>query len=138
MKESKEVGDALLSFVQAMSKGDAASLERVISKQEGLLLIGTDPNEWWSSGHADAVRVFKAQLSEMGPFTFKTTDPKGYAEGSVGWAADRFNVTLGGNELPIRISAVFHQEDGGWKVVQWHGSVGVSNEEELGKELTTS
>ena len=135
MKESKEVGDALLSFVQAMSKGDAASLERVISKQEGLLLIGTDPNEWWSSGHADAVRVFKAQLSEMGPFTFKTTDPKGYAEGSVGWAADRFNVTLGGNELPIRISAVFHQEDGGWKMVQLHASVGAGNRETFGDVL---
>jgi hypothetical protein len=138
MQESSEVRDALVTFIQALSKGDTASIERLLSKQRGLLVVGTDPREWWSSGHADVVRVFKAQLSEMGAFTFKATDPRGYAEGSVGWAADRFNVKVGDNEIPLRLSAVFHQEDGDWKVVQWHASVGVANEEEVGKELTTS
>lgn len=138
MQESKEVSDAMGSFVQSMSKGDAKSLEAMTSKQPGLLIIGTDPREWWSSGYADVARLFDAQLSEMGPFTFKATDPKGYAEGSVGWAADRFDVKLGGNDIPIRMSAVFHQEDDAWKVVQWHASIGAANEEEIGKELTTS
>jgi hypothetical protein len=31
---------------------------------------------------------------------------------------------------------VFHQEQGEWKIVQWHGSIGIPNEEAMGQELT--
>jgi hypothetical protein len=38
--------------------------------------------------------------------------------------------------MPSRLTLVCQQEDGAWKVVQWHVSVGVANEELLGRELT--
>ena len=38
-----------------------------------------------------------------------------------------------GTEIPTRSTAVFHREDGEWKMVQGHKSVGVSNEELFGE-----
>ena len=35
----------------------------------------------------------------------------------------------------MRFSGVFHQEDGAWKMVQFHLSIGAMNEESIGEEL---
>jgi ketosteroid isomerase-like protein len=55
-------------------------------------------------------------------------------EGNVGWVSSRPVWTLeDGTEIPTRSTAVFHREDGEWKMVQGHTSVGVSNEELFGE-----
>jgi hypothetical protein len=72
-----------------------------------------------------------------GAFPVTAGDPQAYQEGSVGWVADRARVgLLDGQTIPFRLTMVCHREDGDWKVVQWHISVGVANEEVVGKELT--
>jgi hypothetical protein len=61
---------------------------------------------------------------------------KAYEEGTVGWAADQGHFLLpDGSEVPFRITAVFHREDGDWRLVQEHASVAVSNEEAIGESL---
>jgi ketosteroid isomerase-like protein len=63
---------------------------------------------------------------------------RAYREGSVGWAADRPAFRLpAGPEFALRVTVVFHQEDGAWKIVQSHASVGARNEDVVGKPLTT-
>ena len=42
-----------------------------------------------------------------------------------------------GTDIPLRLTMVFHQENSDWKIVQWHISTGVSNEDAVGKALTT-
>lgn len=42
-----------------------------------------------------------------------------------------------GSSVPMRLTGVFHNEDGGWKAVQLHLLVGVGNEDALGRELNT-
>jgi ketosteroid isomerase-like protein len=137
MNQSAEVRAALLRYLEAIGKGEVATIERMLSSESSLRVIGTDPRERWS-GHDEVVRLFKMQLSELGGFALKVDDPEGYEEGSVGWAAAKFTIDLGGNQIGARISTVFHQEGGEWKVVQSHASIGAANEEELGKELTTA
>ena len=137
MKQSAEVTGALVRYLEALGKGDVATIERMLSNQSGLRVIGTDPREWWT-GHDEVIRLFKAQLQELGVFSVKIDAPEGYEEGSVGWGAARFTIDLGGNRIAARISTVFHEEGGEWKVVQSHASIGAANEEELGKELTTA
>jgi len=137
MKPSTEVGGALVRYLEAIGKGDVATIDRMLSNESGLRAIGTDPREWWS-GHDEVVRLFKAQLAELGEFSVNIEDPEGYKEGSAGWAAAKFAIEIGGNQIAARISTVFHQEGGEWKVVQSHASIGAANEEELGKELTTA
>ena len=47
----------------------------------------------------------------------------------------RFRV--GDQEFPFRLSVVYRREDGAWKMVHFHSSVGVPNEEAVGVEVQT-
>jgi len=38
---------------------------------------------------------------------------------------------MDGRRVPVRLTAVLHQEDGDWKAVQSHASIGVPNEQML-------
>jgi hypothetical protein len=38
-----------------------------------------------------------------------------------------------GGELPFRITCVLHREEGEWKFVQSHASIGVANEQTVGR-----
>jgi hypothetical protein len=137
MEQSNEIKELLLHFYEAFSTGDVTLFERISSRQEGILSIGTDPNEWWGD-YATLSRVAKAQLQEMrdAGITIVPGEPQAYREGSVGWAADRPTFRLpDGTALPFRLTAVFHQENGAWKLVQSHASFGVRNEEVIGRTL---
>ena len=58
-------------------------------------------------------------------------DVKAFREGSVGWAAGAWVFRDGGQARPVRLTAVLHDEDGDWKTVQSHASIGVPNEQML-------
>lgn len=138
MEPSAEIRDITLRFYQALSKGDMPVIERLFSRHDGVVLIGTDPAEWWTD-HAAITRVFKAQMEEMGGgFVLVAGEVHAYGEGAAGWVADRPKIKLpDGSELPLRVTGAFLKEDGEWKLVSWHASIGVKNEEAFGAELTT-
>ena len=58
-------------------------------------------------------------------------DVKAFREGSVGWAAGHGYFEMEARRVPVRLTAVLHQEDGAWKTVQSHASIGVPNERML-------
>jgi hypothetical protein len=132
MNPSTEVRNAVLGLYESMGTGDVSTIERLFSCESGVLAIGTDPSEWWA-GHAAIVEAFKAQLQGTGTRTVEPGDLSAFAEGSVGWAADRRTMRLAsGKEITIRETFLFHQEDGDWKLVQFHASVAVPNAELAG------
>jgi ketosteroid isomerase-like protein len=137
MDQSAELRDVMTRFYDALSSGDLSFFDRHFSQSETVRGIGTDPDEWWQG--ADVVRVWKEQLAAMGgSMPLVPGDLEAYAEGSVGWVADRAALKLpDGNEVPLRVTVVFHKEDGEWKLVQSHASIGVPNEEAIGEELPT-
>jgi ketosteroid isomerase-like protein len=137
MNPSVELKNAMLRFIESFSSGDVSTIEHLFSHQDGVLALGTDPSEWWA-GYDTITRVFKAQLQEMGGnVKLKVGELDAFVEGTVGWAASSARWQLPkGQEIPIRLTAVFHQEDKEWKIVQNHASIGVPNTETLGKELT--
>jgi hypothetical protein len=49
MKPSNEVRNAVLGLYESMGMGDVGAIERLFSCQSGVLVIGTDPNEWWQA-----------------------------------------------------------------------------------------
>lgn len=69
---------------------------------------------------------------EMAGTRLEGADPRAYEEGSLGWAVDepRF-VFPDGSRLPARLTGVLRREDGDWKVVHPHFSVGVPDEEAI-------
>jgi hypothetical protein len=138
MNTSVELKNAMLRFIESFSSGDVSTIEHLFSHQDGVLALGTDPSEWWA-GYDTITRVHKAQLQEMGGnIKIKVGELNAFVEGTVGWAASsaRFQLPKG-QETPIRLTAVLHQEDKEWKIVQYHVSIGVPNIEAIGKELTT-
>lgn len=137
MKPSNELKELTQRGLEAFATEGLGFFTRRISKQEGVLAIGTDPSEWWS-GHKQIADIFTAQSEAMQGMAIVGSTPLAYSAGDVGWAADRPTFRLpDGTEMPFRLTIVYHQEDGEWKVVQWHASLGVSNEEALGEELPT-
>jgi ketosteroid isomerase-like protein len=137
MERSTDVQELLVQFCESLSRGDASSFEQATSHQEGVLYIGSDPAEWLV-GYDRIVAVFKAQLDELGgamPITLH--DAAAFREGSVGWAYAQPALNLpDGNEVRFRVSLVLHQEGGGWRIVHGHASIGVPNEQAVGRQLT--
>jgi SnoaL-like protein len=137
MEESTELKALYIRCCEAQSSGDYLFFERCFSQKDGVLAIGTDPTEWWA-GYATITRVFKAQLKETGGFEIIADTPQAYCDGSIGWVAGQPTLKLqDGTEMPFRLTAVFQKEQNDWKIVQWHVSAGISNEDLISETLTT-
>jgi hypothetical protein len=84
--------------------------------------------------------ALKAQAGELGEVGLKIErdqEIEAYQEGTVGWVADRPRFVFpDGTKIEMRATGVFLERVDGWKLVQWHASLGVDNEEAIGKELT--
>jgi hypothetical protein len=137
MERAPELEDVVRRWYAAIAAGEGAFAERALSRQDGLLVVGTDPREWWA-GYGLAAERFATQIRELGgQLRVVPGDLQAYQEASVGWAADQPTFTLvDGTVLALRLTAVFRQEESEWRCVQWHISVGVGNEEAVGQELT--
>ncbi len=137
MQPSGELRDLYVRLCEAQTNGDHAFFERRFSSKDGVVAIGTDPSEWWE-GFDTITRVFKAQLKEAGGFQVLADEPRAFSDGTVGWVAGRPTLRLAdGMEIPLRLTAVFQHQPEGWKIVQWHLSAGVTNEDLIGRSLTT-
>jgi len=133
MQQAPELRDVLVRLYEAFSRGDADLIAQLTSRQEGLVFIGTDPDEWFEDV-GNVRRLVQAQAGAG--VTVIPGEVRAYREGPVGWIADRGSFRLpDGSDVPFRLTAVFRQEDGAWKMVQEHASIGVSNEEVIGQEL---
>ena len=125
MDRSSEIESKTREVYAALEGGDASAVNALWSRQDGTLVIGTDPKEWWP-GYDTISKVWEAQLGEIGGIAVENADP------------DRPTLVLGGEmRIPLRITGVWTRENGEWKLAQWHASIGVANEESFGDELTT-
>lgn len=122
---------------KALSSGDIAFMERYLSQQDGVLAIGTDPKEWWS-GYTTIIKIFKDEMENMGGISFIAGNPQAYSDDGIGWVADHPKFKLpDGTEIPFRLTCIFRKESNVWKIVQWHASIGVRNEDMFGSMFTT-
>jgi hypothetical protein len=139
MEQSEELRDLMLRLYEALTIGDLSFVDRHVSRQEGAVFVGTDPDEWWESFEAfrEAMRAQTEAMSGSG-LQIVAGQLQAYREGSVGWAIDRdalFRLP-DGSEVPFRNTIVFLQEDGEWKLIHVHSSIGVRNEEMFGEDVT--
>ena len=133
MQQAPELRDVVVRFYDAVSRGDGGLMEEMTSHDDALVFIGTDPNEWFED-ISSVRRMLEAQAGAG--VTVIPGDIHAHREGPIGWVADRGRFKLpDGSEVPFRMTAVFHQENGAWKLIQEHASFGVSNEEAIGEDL---
>jgi hypothetical protein len=128
MERAPEIEQLLRDTMGAMERGDIETIERRTSREECVVGIGSDPSEW-GEGHEENMRLWRESMPE-GPLKVRSAldDVTAYREGSVGWAAGRGSFEVDGQRVPVRLTIVVHEEDGEWKTVQSHASIGVPNE----------
>jgi adenylate cyclase len=139
VEPSEEIRHVVTRFVEALRDGDEEAVRTRVSRQPGFERIGSDPEEVWHEGEV-AARLWVQQVREMGggyPWRL-IDDVRAISEGTVGWAVGRADMAspIGGS-VEFRFTTVLHLEHGEWKIVNWHTSNPVKNED-LGFFLTTS
>ena len=128
---SPEIEQVLRDILDAMVRSDLDEIGRRTSRDPCVLSIGSDANEW-AEGYDEIMRLFGESTPE-GELGVRVglDEVKAFREGSVGWAAGHGYFEIGTQRVPVRLTAVLHQEDGSWKAVQSHASIAVPNEQML-------
>ena len=72
----------------------------------------------------------------MAPPASSSSSPKATQRADIGWGAAAFTISLPDDlQVSPRWSAVFHRENGEWKAVQIHASVGITNDQLFGMDF---
>jgi hypothetical protein len=126
MIESTEIKNIILQLYEKEGSGGVLEFaERFYSRQEGLLFIGTDPEEWYMD-HESIISLYKE--SANAGLDIKMSNLLAYREGTVGWAVDCVKVKLpNGSKILVRHTYILHKENNEWKIVHTHISVVVPN-----------
>ena len=135
-RRSPEIEALVKRVLDSMAAGDNAALRRIANPGPEFVAIGSDPSEWWDQD--TFLPVQEAQLGEMAGMTHEVSYLEGWQLDRVGWAASRLRTGLGNSVVERRRTAVLVRDTGLWRIVQWHASEGVPNEESLGFSLTTT
>jgi ketosteroid isomerase-like protein len=125
-----EIRELLDEMLGAMNSGDAPRLRAMLSERPGAVHIGTDAEEWWSSGQlVDDV----AAAGSGGDIRAVTDDVDVHVQGDIAWVEGRGRFTRAdGAERPVRLTGVFAREGGQWKLVPSHASIAVPNADIFG------
>jgi ketosteroid isomerase-like protein len=126
-------------YAEAVRTGDLDTVASLIDDQDEVLVIGTDPEEWWK-GRETVLGVYRAQQAEMGDTVgISTLDLETASEiGEAGWFAGRIRLQVPTGELPLRVSGTARRRGEEWKIVHMHVSVGAENWATTGLDLPTS
>ena len=89
MERSEELRDLVRTSFEAYSRGGNSFIDRYTSSQDGVRLIGSDPNEWFKG--EQVAEVLKHEEMQVGDVTVSCTgrSMRSSRATSVGYRADR-------------------------------------------------
>jgi hypothetical protein len=127
MQSCAELKNIVLQhYGKFISSEHVDSVKDIYSLQEGVTIIGNDPNEWFEDRNSIDAFIKAGGSSKL---DIDVNNIAAYCEGTVGWTADRVTVRLpNGVELPVRHTRIFHKENDAWKLVHLHVSIAVPND----------
>jgi ketosteroid isomerase-like protein len=141
---TEQITTLVVQYYTAMTNADLSFIDDVTSTAPDAIAIGTDPTEVFV-GHEAIVAWWQG--------IFEFLDMRGYPNGGlptihdnsllqvnhkdgVAWATDTAtwqfagaNASFPDGSVPFRLTLVFRKEQGQWRIVQQHFSIGVSNTE---------
>jgi hypothetical protein len=127
MKRSPEIENLMRESAAALERGDLAWVEEHTSRAEGSVAIGTDPDEY-ARDFDTIMGLMRDSTPDTGPqIRIVIDDVRGYEEGDIGWSDATGRFEHDSASVPVRITDVLRREDGMWRSVQTHASVGVPN-----------
>lgn len=128
MQASTAIRELELRGFQLMGAKDVAGIMARVSQQPGTMFIGTDPSEWLTS-NAAIEQMVRASVENSSGKLPDDLEIDAFEEGTVGWSNMRYTGKLpNGGTFLIRWTDIYHQEDGNWKLVSGHVSVGVPDD----------
>jgi ketosteroid isomerase-like protein len=131
MQRSPELEQRAREMIDAMQASDLPAMERALSRTDGSVLIGSDPSEY-TRDIDEMLRIMRDSTPDEGyRITVTLDDLRGYEEGNVGWIDGTGHFERDGRSVEVRMTGVAHREDGGWRFVQTHASIGVPDEHML-------
>ena len=125
MQQSEGVKEAMLRLYDLSSAYDVGSFDRLVSQKHESMVLGAASDEWF-----DDREQWRSAFEMEGLRLEAGVALRSYQEGSVGRVTDQSTFVFpDGATIPTRLAAVMREEDGEWKLVQAHFSVGVPDEE---------
>jgi adenylate cyclase len=123
----------------AWNTRDVETLCNLYADEPALLVIGTDPDEWWCGAPAirTMLEVHTPELHAISA-TMDIDHIEAWAHGNVGWIACRLTMHSNNASTPMRYTGVLILDRGVWKFIQAHLSQGAANEEAWGATLTST
>ncbi len=134
---SPEIEAVARRILATWNQGDVKTMSNLFSSSANLRVLGFDVDEQWN-GPDEFLSVFAAQSGEMPDWSIESHHVEAFEDGSFGWATLQSTIVTPEAETPMRHTAVFHLDGGAWRVVQWHNSIPVPNQQVFGVELTTT
>lgn len=132
---SPELEAVARRFFRAVRERDGKAMRNLLSRSAKLRFIGTAPNERWSG---KSLRDgLAAHFDEAPAFLMdEETHGEAFEAGDTGWAIFERRIELQGNPVPVdfRFTLIFTMEDGAWKILHRHASVGKPNTDTHGVE----
>jgi hypothetical protein len=123
VQESPGAVEAWLRFCEGVTSGRVDEFDEIVS-HEANLVIGTAPDEFVTT------RAGMRFGFETEGVSLTSRSARGYEEGSLAWIVDEPTFGLpDGAAFECRVTAILRREDGGWKLVHAHFSVGVPDDE---------
>ncbi len=125
-----EVRKVIEETLEALNAGDTARLRSMLSERHDGAHIGTDAREWETSNQVvDAV----AAVGSADDVQVVADDVDIHIQGDVAWAEGHGRFTRAdGGERPARMTWVLVRENGHWRFVQSHASIGVPDSDTFG------
>jgi ketosteroid isomerase-like protein len=123
IRRSEELAGLVRGLYAAMGSGDADAVEAFYSLSGQAVFLGTDRAEFWtdSARHNQDVRPYWERAGNL----LTPGELLAFECGEVGWTVDRPTIELAtGERFETRLTFVFHREDGAWRIVHAHTSVG--------------
>jgi len=121
----------------AWHAGDMATISNLFADGADFMAIGSDADEWWV-GSEEFLRVRMTQFEEMPDYDIEIHELSAFEDGPIGWAAVLMTMVTPVMRSRLRTTAVLRIEEGTWRIVQWHNSLPVANEQMFGVGLTTT
>jgi ketosteroid isomerase-like protein len=128
MQRSPELASLYQQMMGNLMRNDPA--DQFISTTEAVSIIGTDPTEWFTD-RATIVQMFDSQRQATGEgLQVLNSSPQAWEDGDLGWVIDQPTWHMpNGKELQVRVTSIFHRENGSWKGVHQHVSIGIPNDQ---------
>lgn len=138
MEESPELEAQVRRIFRAVFVDhDAAALPRSSSDPRNRTILAADDEVYQGAASDIDGEFLVRRATEMGIVSIEYELLEAYEQGSVGWVAA---IVTGhrnaGEPVRTRYTGVFRLENGVWRIVQWHASLGVPNRSAFGVELT--